>query len=70
MDVNRPVFSETLSFTVPAPMRSALREAAAKQVTCLSAFIRQALLKELQAVVSIDREASDERIKRAESVAS
>jgi hypothetical protein len=46
MDVSRPLFSETVSFTCPGPMRSALREAAAKQVTHLSEFIRRACLKE------------------------
>ena len=73
MDMGRPIFTETLSFTCPKPMRSALQEAARDQCTHISEIIRRGILKELQAAgVSIsDREARGRSItERAASVAS
>ena len=69
MDANRPNFSETtVSFACPGPLRLALREAAARQVTCVSEFVRRAVIKELDTVgVSIaGRGAGGEPSKRAE----
>ncbi len=69
METNRLTFSDTtVSFACPAPLRLALREAATRQVTCVSEFVRRACVKELEAVgVVIARRNDDgEPSKRAE----